>query len=89
MFEVLNSTSGHACVIRAYLCNLISCETSTATPRRQYEELAPYAARIQGLLLLAWEISTCLREIMVETVIARQVEVRLYSKVRIASARRR
>lgn len=47
----------------------------------QYEELARYAARVQGLLLSAWETSTCLREIMVETVIARQVEIRLYAKV--------
>lgn len=46
----------------------------------QYEELAPFAARVQGLKLSAWEISTCLREIMVETVIGRQIEVRLYSK---------
>ena len=46
----------------------------------QYDELAPFAARVQGLKLSAWEISTCLREIMVETVIARQIEVRLYAK---------
>lgn len=46
----------------------------------QYEELAQFAAKVQGLKLSAWEISTCLREIMVETVIARQVEFRLYSK---------
>ncbi|CAN0072665.1 unnamed protein product, partial [Ectocarpus fasciculatus] len=45
-----------------------------------YEELAQFAAKVQGLKLSAWEISTCLREIMVETVIARQVEFRLYSK---------
>eukprot|EP00904_Undaria_pinnatifida_P013773 jgi/Undpi1/9526/HiC_scaffold_27.g11982.m1 len=42
--------------------------------RRFYEELARYAARVQGLLLSAWETSTCLREIMVETVIARQAD---------------
>lgn len=47
----------------------------------QYEQLALYAARVQGLLLSAWEKSTCLREIMVETVIARQVEIRLFAKV--------
>ena len=47
----------------------------------QYEQLARYAARVQGLLLSAWEKSTCLREIMVETVIARQVEIRLFAKV--------
>lgn len=46
----------------------------------QYEELAQFAAKVQGLKLSAWEISTCLREIMVETLIARQVEVRLYTK---------
>lgn len=47
----------------------------------QYEELARFAARVQGLLLAAWEESTCLREIMVETIAAREVEVRLFSKV--------
>lgn len=46
----------------------------------QYAELARFAARVQGLKLAAWEKSTCLREIMVETVIARQIEFRLYSK---------
>lgn len=40
-----------------------------------------YAARIQGLQLSAWEISTCLREIIVETVIVHRVEARLCKKV--------
>lgn len=72
-----------------YMCTLCRLGLFSAWPDHccvpcvlpQFEELAGFAARIQGLLLTAWEKSTCLREIMVETVVARQVEVRLYVKV--------
>lgn len=55
------------------LCALVEC--------KQYEELARYSARIQGLQLSAWEKSTYLREIMVESVTVHNLEARLSMKV--------
>ncbi|CAN0101714.1 unnamed protein product, partial [Discosporangium mesarthrocarpum] len=46
----------------------------------QFDDICAFAARTQGLKLAAWEISTCLREILVETVVLRRLEVQLLQK---------